>query len=815
MPLKKLTPYFLYLGIGLFVALLALTLVSIRQDWQARVQSGKARALYELVRNSIPNRPTDTPGAIAWLNGELQRYLDRADRGFPADIAQWRDYRSIPDEFQELGRLLAERGEEPPVLPEAVDYPDLDDAGARPEKLQFRDQFYAVWEDRAFVVTRRKALGPADVPTSPANRFLRRSIPNLAAIRQRIEALAQPPEPRFPHQAVRVYTLCEDGMLTILPIPPAGADAETQRAVTLREGKELRKLPKLPNFVSNEFFFVFDFDETRPARPFFSGLYLDLGGQGLIATLTAPFAAPEGGLDGVLGVDVAFSLDWADFAANIEKPLVVELATLAARPQASGWQPWRALRDVGQRQNPRLQRALARLARSESEERRFHNPSPIYHGVAGEEGALVAFQVNLDTWMIILFPQTPPAFPVISVVFLAALFILLLAGFEWNRQEAQRARRKAVGEFEEKQSLLDAMQAPLMVIDPNTEKVVYGNRAALQLGIGPGKVFKELLGGDPEATAHYERMQMTDDPNRRAYGLPLRVGGETRYAVIRSVAVQAPIGMIHADERHRLGMIFFIEPDADLALYTRGLLQRAQDEERARLASLLDHGVDTLARVLCRRLERYGHSDFTQWLSRYIQRRIRVSAWVLSHWDVKSPLPPDCVIEAAHARATLARLEQVFRIVRDDPELRAQLHWNNGVLAAPLSPGPDGAETPAMAVEMAWPEDFCFTCPIAGGFGLFLGEVLINAVRHGEPGSQPSLTVALAPVRRELVFRAVNRVVDAEDSPTAKKYGGRAMLVRLADLFQWRGLAFERRDGVFTVSWRIPASERAHDRDSD
>ena len=84
---------------------------------------------------------------------------------------------------------------------------------------------------------------------------------------------------------------------------------------TMAEGREFRKLPQLPNFVSNEFFFQFDF--TSPERQvYYSGLYLDLGGQGVVATITVPFVDPASGLAGVLGTDIAFDMDWPAFAVR-------------------------------------------------------------------------------------------------------------------------------------------------------------------------------------------------------------------------------------------------------------------------------------------------------------------------------------------------------------------------------------------------------------------------------------------------------------------------------------------------------------------
>src|SRR6185436_11114541 len=176
-----------------------------------------------------------------------------------------------------------------------------------------------------------------------------------------------------------------------------------------------------------------------------------------------------------------------------------------------------------------------------------------------------------------------------------------------------------------------------------------------------------------------------------AYGLPLRVksesgGLETRYAVVRSVAVTAPIEALRADERHRLGVLFLLEPETDLALLTEDLVASAQGEERRKLAGLLSHGVDTLVRVLAHLLARGGeeHRELAVWLAGYVDRRVRVTAWVFDHWDAgppMSPILPACAIEAGQARETLSALRRVFVLAAADPDLRSSLHWDNGALS--------------------------------------------------------------------------------------------------------------------------------------
>jgi hypothetical protein len=369
------------------------------------------------------------------------------------------------------------------------------------------------------------------------------------------------------------------------------------------------------------------------------------------------------------------------------------------------------------------------------------------------------------------------------------------------------------------QNLLNTMQVPLLVVDPNTDEVVFRNRAAADLGVAVGGSIAGMV-ADPRAKAHYERMQVARPEPRRAYGLPLRVRGaegeEERYAIVRSVAVTAPIEALQADERHRLGIFFLLDEDSDLALWNETLDGESRRDERRRLAGLLTHGVDTLARVLARHLQapargdigakgEVGETELAAWLAGYIEARLRTTSWLLDRWDLAPPFPPDCTIEAAHARATIGRLQAVFAQASRDLELRTRLHWGNGVLA-----GREDATVPVFAVEIDWPEPFVFTSPVRGGFGFFLTEALVNAVRHGRPGSTPVLRIALDRVRRELEFEVENETAPTagNDKGEGESYGGRRILERLAHLFEWHDLRFRREGRAFRASWRVRVSER-------
>lgn len=840
-------PRLLYLGVALFALLALLTARSVREEWRRRIGESRAQAVYALVADKMPARPTETPGVAAWLHVELLRYrrqiADPERARLYGELASWHDESSLPGSLTALREALAiPSAAAPPLEPPRPRAPaplltpaQAGDPAAGAPALQFRDLSYLDLDGRRLVVTRRRALGagtpvPSNRPDAgaptPSDRFVSRAAARLAAAASALQAaLARHPLPALPGdrppQVVRLYALAEDGTLVSLPFALG----------PFAEGREFRKLAALPNFAANEFDFRFDFRDPAP-QAYWSGLYLDLGGQGVVATLLVPFADPAGGPQGVLAADLTFGLDWPRFAAGIEPPMTAAVVDVAP-PAAGHFRPWAAMLrglSVGERPapggagsnrpapDPALRAAVAALAEDEARRGAAVDPFYLYQGVAAGRGAVAAVQVAATTWLVVLFPAARPGFPAVPVALLALLLVLLLAGFEANRRRAVAAQGRAEGAFAEKENLLNTMQVPLMVVDPNTDTVVYGNRAAAALGIASGTRVAELVAPDPRARAHYDRMQVAAPEPRRAYGVPLRVRGadgepEVRYALVRSVAVTAPIAALEADERHRLGVLFLLEPDSDLALFAADLVAETRADERARLSGLLTHGVDTLARVLASALANGTPAyPFAAWLAAYLERRVLATAWLLARWDAEPPLPPDSAVEAAQAKETIGRFQAIAERVREDAALRSRLHWDNGVLAAPA---PGGG--PTFRVEIDWPDDYWFACPLAGGFGFFLGEVLGNALRHGKPGTRPSVSIALDRVRRELLFAVENepRAPEDDGARSDRPYSGRRILARLAHLFEWRDLRFESRAERYRVTWSVPVSERGDPRAGD
>lgn len=844
----------MYLGLALFLVLTVSTVVVVHRAWQRAAAHNRAEAVFDLVQVRTPMRPTDKPGAIAWLDREIRRQeqaraasTETADAPLGSVAA---DPGPVPTQLMPMVEAAAQAlvGLEPSTRL-ALRY--LLDEQVRPaavepavDRLQFRSQRFLAYDPSGaapdtevtsptagdwLVVTRRRSFDdPGDGGAEASDRFLRWAAPYLVDVRDRLASLPPRTQSSTP-RIIRVYAVAEDGTFVSVPWLPRDASLGSRRAITWQEGVEFRKKPRLPNFVPNEFFYRFDF--TRLAgQSHHSGLYLDLGGHGLVTTVTVPVASPDRTFLAVLAIDLTLDIDWQRFAASVPAPLVTHVTALDA-PSPGGWQPWSRLqgaldaqRDRGEAVPAGLERLLGRLAARERRSGTVVNTAPEHHLVEPGIGALAVFQVARRDWLLVFFPELASPFPVQAVALLGLMLVLLLAGFERNRRRAEAAQIEAEHELRERQNLLEALRVPIAVVDPNSDQVVSGNEAAAAIGLVPGSCIGDLVAGDA-ARAHYDRMQQTRGGPRRAYGVPIRVAAEedvavrdgedsgeqrTRLALVRSVPVASPIASLGADERHRLGILFLVEPETDLPLYAGALERSVRDDERRRLAGLLSHGIDTLAHVLDARLRATGDDGdrFARWLAGYLSRRIRVTAWLLGRWYERPPLAAETTLEASQMAATLARFQSIFALVRDDPALRTRLHWANGVLASDgvVATGDDGV----FDVRLDWPERFLLTLPIRGGAGLFLEEVLINAVRHGRPGSRPAVTMRFDPVRRELVCRVANRTVPGVRRAEAdlEPYGGRRIVERLAELFGWTEFSAGRQGERFEVTWRMPVSER-------
>jgi two-component sensor histidine kinase len=107
---------------------------------------------------------------------------------------------------------------------------------------------------------------------------------------------------------------------------------------------------------------------------------------------------------------------------------------------------------------------------------------------------------------------------------------------------------------------------------------------------------------------------------------------------------------------------------------------------------------------------------------------------------------------------------------------------------------------------MTWPKEWAVSCPIRGVMGFFLGETLVNAMKHGRPGSVPNLTIVVDRKNRNVNVEVTNEI--ASDSPRGDKpYGGLQLLKVLATRIRWDGPREEAKGGRYSVKWTAPVVE--------
>ena len=778
-PVRDRRVALLYTGLAIFVLLAIVTTRAVWRAWEDRAGQARTAAVFALVQQRMPSRPIEAPGAIAWLREQLTAYRLH----LPADQSSVFARLSDDADFvpAELGPAAAVMRQVATARGGGVSRPSF--VPLSPEGPSRRALSLVSGPGATFVVTRRHALEQ----DASSDGFVARVLAPMSAARAPLDAaLGGTARP------VRLYALAEDGTLVSLAWPPAEeAAGDPARA----EALQLSSRPALPSFAPEEFFFRFTEAEQEAVR--YSGFYLDLGGRGLVSTLTLPL---DGGPQaGVLALDLSHHLDWDHFASTIAPPL----AATIVHTSATAVPAWTSLQSSLSPSAPEaLSRALADIVRREGARR---GPvSPMAHAVVPGTGAVAAFHVSDRAWLLTYFPSATPAFPTGAVTLLAVVLAVLLAGFEVNRRRAEREAERAARALGEKQNLLNTMQVPLVVVDPNTDEIVSANQVAESIGIRRGSRFADRVSPDPRARAHYERTQVATSETRRAYGVPIRVDApdgrsSDQFAIVRSVAVTAPIEALDADERHRLAILFLVDPQADLRLMLEDVESRAHTDERRRLAGLLSHGLDSLADVLRRSVG--GHEDgrLAPWLAEYLQRRIHVIAWLLDHWD-QAPPPHDSVVDAAQAHDTIGSLQRVFEEARRDADIRGRLGWTNGPLSDPQGPQ-------AFSTSIDWPDEFETTLPVRGGLGFVLTEVLANAMRHGSPDEPPCLTITCDRVKKEIAFVVENRCRD-DRAPARSRYGGLSLVEGMARLFGWREWTAGRVERRFVVSWRAPLTRR-------
>ena len=281
------------------------------------------------------------------------------------------------------------------------------------------------------------------------------------------------------------------------------------------------------------------------------------------------------------------------------------------------------------------------------------------------------------------------------------VLVMLLAGFEVNRRKAEREADRAARALGEKQNLLNTMQVPLIVVDPNTDEIVSANRSRSRSASGAGR--GSPSGSRPSRGRARTTSARRSPPAKRAAPTACRSASTHAGGVEHRAVRHRPLGRRHradrgarrrraASARHPVSRRSAVGPAAAARGRRVGRPHRRAPPARrpavprprlaGRCASAARSSDTGQTRV------RHGSDPgLTPWLAEYLQRRIHVTAWLLDHWDAPPP-EHDSVVDAAQAHETLRSLERIFAEVSDDTDLRSRLGWANGPLADRSSASP-------------------------------------------------------------------------------------------------------------------------------
>lgn len=799
MPAEKINQHSIWFDGVLGVAallLIALTGWSIVSTLSDSNQQSELITTSKFVGVRTAPRVTETPGINAWVTLLLENTkIDSAEKAEFLEILDPSQKSAMPDLLKGYTTTLRE-----------ANVADSDSAiksyGDNDRQLKslsaFRD--IGVYEKPGFVAiaTLQKSLKTRPKAPEEFCELLSRCQESL---RGEIE-INMGVGPLGKARLARVYLLDEFGNFYSHAF--SNQPGRSRSEIISSEYRELQKNNLSPTYANNDFFFRFDFESPLDDQQTYSGIYLDQGGLGLVSTIAIPRSFQE--TNCVLALDIEFDLDWERHLQNNQALAYSSLIELGhENGDNSSWQPWNRFLDEVDPGNTKLHQALSDLAALEIQRRSRTERKSVYHQTTSGGADVVAIQVNRDRWLLFAVNNSRFTWPWLSIALTTITLSFLIYRIESGRKSANRSRQQAADQLAEKQNLLNTMRVPLMVSDPNTDQIVFCNDAAEGIGMSVGSVFgRDIVMDNAFAQSQYQKMQSASEESRRAYGIPIRVRQneqqEERLAIIRSVAVTAPIDSLRADQRHRLGILFLINPDYDIGFLLQNKVQETKSQERRLLSGLLNHGLESLTLMLAETLKDSANreSPLMHWLADYISQRVNVVAWLMENWGQQPTLLDQRVLNRQTIEGTVQKYHAVFGQVKSDRKVRQQLHWNNGLLAS-------SDPSPIIELQMDWPADIVFQIPKEGIFGFFVGEVLINAIKHGRPGSTIVIKVTHDPVRAELSFDVANERQSSSPVGVAAPgtYGGQSILQQISNLCLWDYIGAVGQDGLFHAQWTL------------
>lgn len=811
------------------VGLLVTSVYSVYSAWRSGLIQSRTETASRLMAIRTSPLSTETPGLNAWVSWSLLNFQSRSNSSESQNLRRLvhpKKNGPVPEIFHRLSRCMkdgvyssdsvskqnlnsSETDRKVSRETEAAGEVELIPA-VQDHYLEFRSVGKFLWKEMQFVFSKRKNE-KAFQRLSHSMATQLEKIKKLWGENTKISTEDWPTISSF--HVARFYIMDQEGNIVSLPIGSQGGRLDRDEVVE-SEQEEFQKNGLSPRLVSDAFFFRFRYDRPLENQISYSGTYLDLGGLGLVATVSRPIVV--GGRRCVLGADIAFDVQWQKYAQRLSPSISTHVSTLP--DFRSGEIIWEKILDSIPVDRSDLRTSIGKVADRQRSSYQGNVRKSAYIASVPGGGDAMAVQVDRTTWLVLLLNVQKPSLPWMTMILTTLAFGCLLVHMEWSRRWAEKSRRLAQKELQEKQNILDTMQVPLIVVDPNTDQLVYCNQAAGNIGIQPGQLFgRDVVSNDPRAEEIYRKNQVASGKPRRAYGVPIHLPGKDGYAVVRSVSVTAPIATLSADHRHRLGILFVLDEENDLAILLEDRLKEAQKEERQKLSGLLSHGLELFTRVMARSMstkysfdadQKAGQPDLLNWISEHINHRLNVVCWTLDHWGEGSQTSDrrEVLLDKSSVENQLKNLQTVFQIAATDRSLREQLHWNNG--PASLDSLQEVERRSLLKIQVDWPENVFATERYKGSLAFLLSELLVNAAKHGSPDLGIQAKVNYDPVRRELVFEIVNGIqselVGQVDS-SMKKYGGLQIVNQIADLCQWAPLKVINGEGRFSVVLRVPA----------
>ena len=766
---------------GLLIAAMG---ISLWWAWRDALRQGEASTIARWIATRAPLRVTDTPGVVAWLrNSVLSEEL-------AATLAAEEEGGAARRDSIEL--MTTPPGDRVPRCLEAV--AGALDAVAAQHPVVERDRRHTLQVrvgEHPLIVTGPVAASDRGSGKPELQTFAEQAAPVLDQLHAEVGATSLPSVLRV----VRAFAASPTGSF-VSSLAPAARTAHNLE----RERAELGDRSEIPFFGTQEFFFA----DSGEGALRYSSPYLDLGGSGLVCSLLVDTTIAHQSC--VLAVDLAIDLDWQEITSRIDAPLHAAFLN-RVREDGDRWQPWNALEQASSTtaMEQLLVDCLAGAALAERSSERTEARASVHHTDV-DGGTLTALQVAPEQWFLVFAPAARPRTPFAAAMVCALVLATLWVRSDRHRREARNAERQARAavqsaktESQEKERILDALQVPLVTVDPNNDEIVYRNAVAEGIGIQAGQSFgRDVVADGAEAQAHYRRAQEPSGPTCRSYGVPLRLPREGGFAVVRSIAIEQPIPSFHADERHRLGILFLLDEEADLSLYLANRLRQGREEERARLSGLLDHGLVRSTRLVAQmNRASSGREELGTELASGLTRRVEAISWLLERWGRPADAYfPESVVRA-RCEATLERSEALMRAALDDAELRRRLGWNNGTLAESNDSGA------VLEWRLDWPDGVALPQPAPGLFGFLIDELVANAACHGIPGSVPHFRVDYDPGRRELEFEFRNQA-ELRGEPPRRPFGGLALLAEIARACRFEAWQSGMEGGEFVVRFHAP-----------